>query len=31
LAGVTPDDLLGSGIEPKLSAHENESTAFDRL
>ncbi len=31
LAGVTPYDLLGSGIEAKLSAHENESTAFDRL
>jgi hypothetical protein len=31
LAGITLDDLPGNGIESKLSAHENESTAPDSL
>jgi hypothetical protein len=31
LAGITLDDLPGIGIEGKLSAHKNESTALDSL
>jgi hypothetical protein len=31
MAGVTLDDLPGGGIEGKLSAHEDESTAPESL
>jgi hypothetical protein len=31
LVCITLDDLPGNGIESKLSAHENESTAPDSL
>jgi hypothetical protein len=31
LAGITLDDLLASGIEGELPAHENESTVLNSL